>query len=404
MATIVITSYGTLGDHLPYVALGEVLKARGHRVRMAFNESMYPYALKAGLEVVSSGLPILGAQEAQEKAGSWNHWTSKPRWNKEKLERLRSQLTNSFPYLLNACQDAELLISSLQQSWSAAMVHEKIAIPWISAFVMPFIFHPITKDEDSSTSSPSYQAIEEVRRSLGLAELPWDAWKSYWKSERIILAGSCHFSQLSREYSQVIQTGFWFYEDPDWSNWQPNDDLREFVEQEPKPLVLSFSSLPLENSHEVVAVHVQAATKLNRRILIQHGWANFKESDLPFDIDRNDVRFADFMPQDWLFDRAAALIHHGGIGTTARALRNGCPMLVEPYGNDQFFNARQILSLGVGAAMHPFKLTATEVARVLQEKVLTPDYKRRAEKVGQKIRNEQGLQTACDSIESWLRS
>ena len=404
MATIVITSYGTLGDHLPYVALGQVLKARGHRVRIAFNESMYPYALKAGLEVVSSGLPNLGAQEAQRKARSWNHWTSKPQWNKERLERLRLHLTNNFPCLLNACQDAELLIYSVQQGWSAAMVHEKIAIPWLGAFVMPSIFGPITNDEDSSTAHPVYQAIEEIRRSLGLAELSWDAWKSYSKSERIILASSPHFSQLSREYSQVIQTGFWFYEDPDWSNWQPNDDLRKFVEQEPKPLVLSFSSLPLENSHEVVAVHVQAAAKLNRRILIQHGWADFNESDLLFDVCQNDVKFADFMPQDWLFERAAALIHHGGIGTTARALRNGCPMLVEPYGNDQFFNAWKILSLGVGAAMHPFKLTPTEVARVLQEKVLTPDYKRRAEEVGQKIRNEQGLQTACDSIESWLRS
>jgi UDP:flavonoid glycosyltransferase YjiC (YdhE family) len=108
------------------------------------------------------------------------------------------------------------------------------------------------------------------------------------------------------------------------------------------------------------------------------------------------------MPQDWLFSRAAALIHHGGIGTIARALRNGCPMLVEPYGNDQFFNARQLLLLGVGAAMHPQYLSVGDLVRVLQEKVLTRDYKNRTELLSHRIQAEQGLDMACHFIENWL--
>ncbi|NES22534.1 MAG: glycosyltransferase family 1 protein [Symploca sp. SIO3E6] len=59
MAAIVITSHGTLGDNLPLVALGQALKERGHQVLMAIGRPMHPYALKAGLEVVSHGrLPI----------------------------------------------------------------------------------------------------------------------------------------------------------------------------------------------------------------------------------------------------------------------------------------------------------------------------------------------------------
>jgi UDP:flavonoid glycosyltransferase YjiC (YdhE family) len=112
--------------------------------------------------------------------------------------------------------------------------------------------------------------------------------------------------------------------------------------------------------------------------------------------------FAGFLPQDWLFARAAAVIHHGGIGTTARALRHGCPMLVEPYGNDQFINAKQVLLLGVGAAAHPHKLNEAGLVKILQEKVLTPEYRRRAEEIGEKIRQEQGLITACERIESSL--
>ena len=94
----------------------------------------------------------------------------------------------------------------------------------------------------------------------------------------------------------------------------------------------------MENAQEVVEVHVRAAAKLGRRILIQQGWADFNESYLPSDIDRENVMFIDgLISQDWLFSHAAALITHGGVGTIARSLRNGCPMLVEPLGSDQFY-------------------------------------------------------------------
>jgi UDP:flavonoid glycosyltransferase YjiC (YdhE family) len=196
--------------------------------------------------------------------------------------------------------------------------------------------------------------------------------EQYFQCDRFVLGSSAHFSQPAKDYSHAVQTGFWFYEDPDWLNWQPDAKLLRFMEQDPKPLVLSFSSQPLEDSRSVVEVHVRAAAKLGRPILIQQGWADFNEKHLPDDCDRSQVMFTGFMPQDWLFSRASALIHHGGIGTTARALRNGCPMLVEPYGNDQFFNAKQIVFHKVGAAMHPMRLQADEVAGVLQNKVVLP--------------------------------
>ena len=109
--------------------------------------------------------------------------------------------------------------------------------------------------------------------------------------------------------------------------------------------------------------------------------------------------FADFLPHDWLFAQAACAIQHGGIGSIARALRQGCPLLIEPYGNDQFFNAMRVIELEVGAAMHPGKLTAEGIARVLAEKVLSPVYRRRAEAIGAHIRLESGLETACQHID-----
>lgn len=413
MVTTVITSYGTLGDTLPLIALGQSLKARGHRVRMAISEPMHPYALQAGLEVATNGRPTLGPQEAQQHSAAWNHLNGI--WNASDeaiCHTFWNHCVESLPHILAACHDADLLISTPQQDVVAAIAQEKLRIPWISASVTPSLHclerkpsqPPPTNQATANSDQPSLrqqvnELIQAVRQQIGLAELPREQWDSYDRCDHLILGSSSHFSQPTTEYAHALQTGFWFYQDPEWQDWQPDRELQTFVEQNPKPLVLSFSSQPLDNARAVVEVHVRAAAQLGRRMIIQQGWVDFNASHLPPECDPTQVKFVGFMPQDWLFSHAAALIHHGGIGTTARALRNGCPMLVEPYGNDQFFNARQIVLLGVGAAMHPMKLTVEELSHVLQEKVLSPDYQDRADALSHKIQTEQGLEMACNLIE-----
>lgn len=404
MATIVITSYGTLGDTLPFIALGQALKAKGHWVRLAVSDPMWGYVQKAGLEAMSNGLAPLGKQEAQQHSQAWNYFAG------EQLDMVESRicdvvwthLCDSVPQILVACEEADLLISSPQQDIVAAIVAEKLGICWVSASVTPSLY---CWERKSSQNAQIREQVDEViqtmRLSLGLSELSKECWQQYHQCDRLMLASSPHFSQPTSEFAHAFQTGFWFYEDPAWKHWQPSSELREFIEQDPQPLVLSFSSQPLEEARTVVEMHVRAALQLGRRILIQQGWAEFKPAYLPSECDQTQVKFVGFMPQDWLFARAAALIHHGGIGTTARAIRNGCPMLVEPYGNDQFFNARQIVSLGIGAAMHPMRLTVEELAGVLQEKVLTSEYKERTIELGTQIQQEQGLEVACNWIKSW---
>jgi UDP:flavonoid glycosyltransferase YjiC (YdhE family) len=114
--------------------------------------------------------------------------------------------------------------------------------------------------------------------------------------------------------------------------------------------------------------------------------------------------FTSHIPHAWLFPQAAAVIHHGGLGTTPAALRWGCPMAVEPMAFDQFLNALHIRNLGVGAAMDQGKLTAQGLASVLQERVLAPAVQERAAAVAARIQQENGLTTACDLIEQWSGS
>jgi UDP:flavonoid glycosyltransferase YjiC (YdhE family) len=243
----------------------------------------------------------------------------------------------------------------------------------------------------------------QVRTELGFEAISPDRWPGYpYSSQLILLASSPHFSQPQLDcWPQARMTGFWF--DNDLGDWSPDQELLGFLDLEPRPLVLTFSSLPVQDVSRVVAVHAEAAARLGRRLLIQRGWARFDPAALPNGVMPEALRFTGSLPHAWLFPRAEAVIHHGGVGTTAQAMRCGRPMLVEPYGNDQFFNARRVLGLGVGAAMHPHKLTVTGLARIMEEKVLTADVRRRALELGARLQAEDGLTVACDLIEEQLR-
>lgn len=95
-------------------------------------------------------------------------------------------------------------------------------------------------------------------------------------------------------------------------------------------------------------------------------------------------------------------MHHGGIGVTARALLAGCPALVQPYTDDQVFNAWRVRALGAGAAVHPHRLEARGVARVLERSVLRGEVAERTRSIGALLAGEGGVTRACEVLEAWI--
>jgi UDP:flavonoid glycosyltransferase YjiC (YdhE family) len=408
MATIAIAVRGTLGDHLPVVGLGRALAARGHTVRMACNQAMRPYAKRAGLLVMPLG-ERLGAAEARRHAAAWDHWAEPDPAQRRWTRRSDQRLLRRCQALADACRGADLLVASVTEP-AGSLVHESLGFPWATVAYMPAVFAapPARATTPTNPAEAAYLAslaahLRRVRERLGLPDRPLAEQLAAQIAPWTLLGSSSHFSPPPAEpYSHVRTTGFWFYDDPTWQEWRPDPSLAGFMVREPRPLVLSFSSQPLADPRAVLAVHARAALALGRRLVVQRGWARFSAHDLPADVPAEDVLFADLVPHDWLFARAAAAIMHGGIGSLARALRAGCPVAIEPYGNDQFFNARQVVALGLGVAMHPHRLTPAGLARALREKVLTPECRARVAALGARIRAEDGLAVACDTIEAWL--
>jgi UDP:flavonoid glycosyltransferase YjiC (YdhE family) len=412
--SIVIFTEGTLGDHLPFIALGTALIRRGHRVTMVMNRAMLGFASETGIHPVVLPDETLGPDEARESAAAWNHWISPAAMR----YRLRGSPHERVPYvektrlLVEVCGSADLFVSTAIRDLPWVVAHIS-RIPWITVSLNPGLYarqsRTLSQRQDTTLRRETARSRELARyvlESLGcrVPALP-DSWYGF-RSPITLLAASPHFSRPCRKGmapgARLVATGFWFYEDSAWSRWRPDERLRRVCEGDPKPLVLSMSSQPVEDARRVLRAHVDAASLVDRPLVVQRGWAGFSEGDIDRAANRDMVVFADFLPQQWLFARAACAMIHGGQGSTARALAEGCPVLVEPFGNDQFFSALRVLRLRVGAAVHPINSTAHSIAGVLQSKVLGAGVRRRSQELGARLRGEDGIGQACRAIEAVL--
>nr|WP_250125752.1 nucleotide disphospho-sugar-binding domain-containing protein [Chroococcidiopsis sp. CCMEE 29] len=111
-----------------------------------------------------------------------------------------------------------------------------------------------------------------------------------------------------------------------------------------------------------------------------------------------------YVPYSQIFPRACAIVHQGGIGTTAQALRAGRPTLVMPYSHDQPDNAARVERLETSRTISRKQYTAKRVAKQLYELLENPSYAAKASEFGGLIRAEDGVGVACDAIEKQLQA
>ncbi|WP_050024190.1 glycosyltransferase [Verrucomicrobium sp. BvORR034] len=423
MALLTLTSTGTLGDHFPFLALGRRLVERGHIVRYAGPEYLR-------LHVESCGMQLHPTRREQDpttvrnKPEAFDHWLPEKGGPPDVRDRttgvnqpeLHEKL--GFDEMLEdvtaACAGADLLVCSRLQS-IGRMVSDLAGIPWITVCVLPWLYPApgtaaaagIAAREERDATQPWTRRyrdrIHALRRQLGLAEVPVADERDLFVAPRVLLATHPLFGVPAVETGrEIVQTGFWLHEPPHWEGRDPADSLANLLEGQPAPLVLAFSSQPLAHPERVLDLHLEAARLLRRPLVAQAGWAALRSDAFQSACARGEAALLTEGPQHRLFAQAAAVITHGGIGTVARAITAGTPLLIEPYGNDQFYNARQVVSLGLGAAVNPHQLTAPALAEVLETRVLTEENRSRASELAPHFDSNSALKTACVQIERWL--
>ncbi|CCH32659.1 Glycosyltransferase, family 1 [Saccharothrix espanaensis DSM 44229] len=210
---------------------------------------------------------------------------------------------------------------------------------------------------------------------------------------RVVLhAFSPQIAQTAPDWPESVHTtGFWPLRS---GSWAPSGRLAEFLGGGPAPVYVGFGSMAGRQAERTGRIVADAVRDAGVRAVLATGWGGIASVSSP------DVLVIDQAPHDRLFPLMAAVVHHGGAGTTAAALAAGRPQVVCPFVADQPYWARRAHAIGVAPVpVRQQDLTATALARAVTAAVGDPALSSRAEQVGREIRAERGVARAVAVIE-----
>jgi UDP:flavonoid glycosyltransferase YjiC (YdhE family) len=241
------------------------------------------------------------------------------------------------------------------------------------------------------------EPYHRLRGELGLPRGADPLFEGQHAPDLVLALFSRDFATAQRDWpAQSVITGFPFYDRDGEAGLAP--ELARFLDAGPPPIVFTLGTSAVLDAGRFYDESAEAARRLGRRAVLLVG----KETgNRPAGLS-NEIAAFDYAPYSEVLPRAAAIVHQGGVGTTAQALRSGRPMLVVPFAHDQPDNADRAARLGVARVIPRARYTATRAARELSRLLGDPAYEARAVEVGGKIRAEDGVGTACDALESLL--
>jgi UDP:flavonoid glycosyltransferase YjiC (YdhE family) len=190
---------------------------------------------------------------------------------------------------------------------------------------------------------------------------------------------------------QVRLTGFPLYDERELHDLPA--ELTEFLNGGEPPIVFTPGSA-MRHGHAFFEAAVEACRLLGRRGLLLTRFPEHLPASLP-----ESVRHFSYVPFSQVLPRAAALVHHGGIGTTAQGLAAGIPQLVMPLAHDQPDNAARLRRLGVARSLQPRAFRAAAVARALESLLTSPDVAARCRDYAGRIRESRPLEEASRLVE-----
>ena len=419
MNTLLLT-YGTRGDVQPFVALGKGLREAGHNVTISTSTRFQSFIEDHGFhfEPMSDDLLAIldtddGKEVIQEANGILGILKAKKRLSEKVKPMQRQLLSDSWDAAQKTNPD---IIIYHPKAFSAPHIAQKLDVP--AAMAVPFSFLVPTK-EQPSFGLPDlgigrwYNKLtyKFVLSMMGLMTNPFV--KDWYKEQGmeapdkinpltladgkpipVLHCFSRHVMPRPNDWPDHAHvTGYWFLDDQE--GWEPPEDLKAFLETGDPPVYIGFGSMAAKDPERLGQIAIEALQKTGKRGILASGWGGLKTEDLP-----DTVFKIDHAPHDWLFPQMAAIVHHGGAGTTAAALRAGKPSIICPFIADQPYWGKKVHKLGVGSApINQKTLTAEKLADAIEEVTSNPDIQRKASELGVKIKQETGVENAVSIIE-----
>jgi rhamnosyltransferase subunit B len=408
---IVLSTLGSLGDLHPIMALGLGLQARGHEVLLTTSEFYRPKIQAAGLQF--HPLRPLASPEDPEMLQRVLDTRKGPEYLIRTL--LLPHLTDMYEDMARATEGADFLISG-EVVLAAPLIAEKRGLPWAAAILAPFSFFstydppafPLLPGTRFLMRAPPFvqrllleagklvtrhwgNPIADLRHSLGLRVTPHPLVLDRFSPYLNLAMFSEVLGRPQADWpDNTVQTGFVFHDQDD----EPvQRSLENFLAFGTPPITFTLGSTAVMDAGRFFEESAAAARLLGRRALLLMG-----RNEPPLDLS-TDVFVAEYAPYSRVFSRSAGVVHQGGVGTTAQAIRAGVPQLVMPYAFDQPDNAIRVGRIGVGLSVRRERYTAHTAVKQLQRLLGTSSYAQRARDVGRRIASENGVSAACDAVE-----
>jgi UDP:flavonoid glycosyltransferase YjiC (YdhE family) len=419
---IVLTALGSMGDLHPFMAIGLGLQARGHEAIVASGECYRQKIEAAGLgfrpirpDCTFVTDPIVSQRIMHPRLGLL----------RVGRELILPALRETYDDTLAAAEGADLLVSHPLAAFSTRLVAEKTGIRWASTMLVPLGFF----SAHDRTVLPLAPVLFEKLRFLGPAFLgsalrlsmratrfvarPWyrlraeldlpptDEPNPLGNSHSPLLVLAPFSKQLADKQPdwprQTVVSGFPLY-DGDAGAGLPAE-LARFLDEGPPPIVFTLGSAVSADAGPYFEHSAAAAKLLGRRAVLILKNSENRPAALPEGV----VAF-DYVRFSAIFPRAAAIVHHGGIGTTGLAMRAGRPMLVMPCAWDQPDHAARVARLGIARLISRRRYAPARVAAELRRLLDDPSYAERASQIGEQVRQENGVEAACDALELLLEN
>ncbi len=417
---ITIMALGSQGDVQPYVALGCALQQCGHDVLVTSFENFESLITGQGLDfhpVKGDAQALLNSMGGQALAQSGKNPIAATFNSLKVFGSIADNYIEAFS--ADILMDSEAIINQLPLSLFGIDLAEKLQVPYIIASVIPLMptsawAMPLVRPLPFGrlTNWFTYRAPEQagwqffrraINRYRNLLDLPP---APFWGNSRrireqripVINGFSPEVVPPPPDWDNHIHTtGYWQLPEPDWD---PDVALLNFLDAGPAPVFIGFGSMSLADPAGMTDLLLEALNRSGQRGILHMGWAGLADRDLP-----DTVYKIDYAPYHWLFPRMAAVVHHGGSGTTGLALSSGRPSLVVPFAVDQYFWGARTTALGVGPPPVPRnQLTANKLAAAFQTMTTHQPMQERAAELGEKLQAEDGLTPAVQLIERYLKS
>ncbi|HTO54160.1 MAG TPA: glycosyltransferase [Myxococcota bacterium] len=413
-----ILTFGSRGDVQPYVALARALDAAGYPTALLASPSYRAFIESHGVEWRSfdTGDPraLIHSPEARELVRGM---ANPVRMVRDLIHLIEPLLEKGYTEACQNTADADALLVAPTALPIAHALRDLRKIPFACAFLQPS--HATREFGSWILPAPprwlpfrgplcrwSYRigwellykvtgrAYEHARqRVLGLppAGNPFRAmererWPTLYGFSRAVVPRPADWGR------ELEITGYWFLDrEP---GWRPPAALEAFLDAGPKPICVGFGSMPSPDPAALTREVVGALERAGQRGILLSGWGALAGMSLP-----ESVFALEAAPHDWLFPRVSAVVHHGGAGTSAAALRAGVPSLVVPFIADQWFWGERIFRLGAGPRLFSRKrLTADRFAPVLRELATRESYREAAQRIAAEIASEDGLGRAVAAL------